>query len=210
MIWLAVSSFLSSTASKRFCHKVCSLLQAGRSKAMLVVMKKILMFTFLVSAFATISAVDAALYKGLDAGGNVVYSDKPFSNAEQYTPPPISVMDALEVTDEKGADAEEKSVEFKYMKFDIISPANNQAIRDEAFLDVSLRLEPGLNAAENHAVWLLMDGKVQVESSKSLSFQLDDVERGAHQIQAQVRDEAGEGVVRTRSVIVYVHRTTVR
>jgi hypothetical protein len=177
---------------------------------MLVVMKKILMFTFLVSAFATLSAVDAALYKGLDAGGNVVYSDKPFSNAEQYTPPPISVMDALEVNDEKGAAVEDDPVEFKYMKFDIISPANNQAIRDEAFLDVSLRLEPGLNAAENHAVWLLMDGKVQVENSKSLSFQLDDVERGAHQIQAQVRDEAGEVVVRTRSVIVYVHRTTVR
>jgi len=172
-------------------------------------MKKILTFSLLVSAFSTISAADAVLYKGLDADGNVVYSDKPFSNAEQYTPPPISVMDARKAA-EKGAATEEKPVEFKYMKFDIIYPANQQTIRDEAFLDVTLQLEPGLNAAENHTVWLLIDDKVQVKNSKSLSFQLDDVNRGEHQVQAQVRDEAGKVVVRTRPVSVYVHRTTVR
>ncbi len=178
---------------------------------MLEVMKKMHIVSFFIVALIGAGAVSAALYKGVDAEGNVVYSDKPFAAAEKFTPPPISVMDsqAVGAKVEKG-DKEEEPAEFKYTKFSITSPANYQTIRNEAFLNVSIELKPGLNAEESHGIWLLLDNKVVVKNSKSFSLQLGDVARGAHQIQAQVRDSAGKLLIRTKPVIVHVHRNSAR
>ena len=182
---------------------------------MLEVMKKIIIISFLVTALAHVTTVNAVMYKGVDAEGNTVYSDKPFAAAEKYTPPPISVMDAQVVgaaaeKEGKEGDEEDKKAEFKYKTFSITSPKNYQTIRDEAFLNVSIQLKPGLNADEDHGIWLLMDNKVMVKNSKSFSLQLDAVERGAHQIQAQVRDADGKVIIRTKPVIVHVQRSSVR
>lgn len=177
---------------------------------MLDVMKKLLIAGLLSSAFICSYTVHAVLYKGVDAEGNVVYSDKPFVDAERYTPPPISVMDAPRAASDKKEKSEEKPVEFEYTKFNIVSPANNETVRDEAFLNVTLELEPGLNAAEDHGIWLIMDNQTLVKNGKSLNLQLDNIERGAHQIQALIKDPRGKLVLRTKPVIVHVQRTSVR
>ena len=177
---------------------------------MLDVMKKLLIAGLLSSAFICSFTVHAVLYKGVDAEGNVVYSDKPFVDAERYTPPPISVMDAPRAVSEKKEKSEEKPAEFKYTKFNITSPANNETLRDEAFVNVTLELKPGLNAAEDHSIWLTMDGKTLVKNSKSLNLQLDNIERGAHQIQALIKDSSGKRVLRTQTVIFHMQRTSVR
>jgi hypothetical protein len=72
----------------------------------------------------------------------VVYSDKPFASAEKYAPPPISVMDAAKVrVDKKGL--RKKTVRFKYINFDIVSPVNNQTIRNESDVTVLLKIKLG-------------------------------------------------------------------
>ena len=173
-------------------------------------MKKLLIAGLLSSAFICSFAVHAVLYKGVDAEGNVVYSDQPFVDAERYTPPPISVMDAPRAVSDKKEKAEEKPVKFEYTKFNIASPANNETLRDEAFVNVTLELKPGLNAEEDHSIWLTMDGKILVKNSKSLNLQLDNIERGAHQIQALIKDSSGKRVLRTQTVIFHMHRSTAR
>lgn len=154
------------------------------------------------------STVNAGLYKGLDEEGNVTYSDKPFENAEKITPPPITVMDAPKVKPIEET-VKEETAEFKYTKFDIVAPKNDQTIWNEPDLIVTLDLKPALNIAEGHSTWLLMDGKPLVKKSQSLSLPIGRADRGSHQLQAQVRDANGKIIVRTRTVIVHIKNTVV-
>ena len=170
-------------------------------------MKNLIINSLLLFALITVSSVNAALYRGLDAEGNVVYSDTPFEDAEKFTPPPISVVDTPKAEPEKKA-AEEKPKEFKYMSFDIVSPASNETIRN-ADVTVTLKLKPGLNPDKNHSIWMLVDGKPVVKNTQKLSMDLGRLNRGARKLQAQVRNQEGKIIVRTRTTVVFVHHTSV-
>lgn len=171
-------------------------------------MKNIIFKSLLISACLYTCVASAALYRGTDAEGNVVYSDTPFEDAEKFTPPPLSVMDAPKVAADSKTEVDDEPAEFKYLSFDITSPTNNQTIRNEPDVTVSLNLKPGLNSEEGHAVWLLVDGKPVIKSSQSLVLKLGRLERGAHKLQAQIRDKQGKIVVRTRVTVVFIHQTS--
>jgi hypothetical protein len=175
---------------------------------MLVVMKNTLLNSLLMLALVSLSSANAALYKGLDSEGNVVYSDTAFEDAEKFTPPPISVMDAAKAKVDEEVAEEKEPEEFKYMSFDIISPENNETIQNNPNVTVSLKLKPGLNTEEEHNIWMLLDGKPVVKNTQSLSVQLGRLERGAHKLQAQIRNEAGEIILRTRTTVVFIHQTS--
>jgi len=181
---------------------------------MLVSMKNILLKSLLVSTifFTTTTIADAQLYKGLDAEGNVVYSDQPFENAEKFTPASLSVVNTPKRAPKPSkATADEEEVKaFKYTDFDIVSPKNNETIWDNPQLAVTLRLKPDLNTKEKHTVWLLMDGKVIVKNSQTTTLQIGRLERGAHQLQAQVKDKAGKVVVRSRPIVVHIKNTVIQ
>ncbi len=177
---------------------------------MVMLMKNRLSKTLVLILLFCSGYVSAALYRGLDAEGNVVYSDTPFESAEKFTPPPISVVDGPEAKaagDDRADDKAGKPAEFKYLQFDIVSPANKQTIRDEIYLTVTLNLRPGLNTEAGHTIWLLLDDRPVIKNSQDLSLRLEQVDRGAHKLQAQVRDPAGKIVVRSRAIVVFIHRT---
>jgi len=182
------------------------------STVMLMVMKNNRLINLLLSATFITFTAQADLYKGLNEAGNIVYSDQPFENAVKFTPQTLSVIDAPKVEKKQLEEVSDKDevADFKYTDFDIISPKNNQAIWNEPALIVSLRLKPGLNSEAGHTIWLLMDGKPIVKNHPSLSMQIGRADRGAHQLQAQVRDKNGKIVVRSRAVIVHIKNTVVR
>ena len=184
------------------------LLQLTSSNAMLKLMKNTLLKSLLITLIFNFT-VHAGLYKGLDDEGNVVYSDQPFDNAQKFTPPSLSVVNTPKAEIKKEVIEEEKTAEFKYTDFDIVSPKDNQTIWNEPDLGVTVQLKPALNTAEGHNIWLLMNGKPLVKNSQSLLLSIGRADRGAHQLQAQVRDEAGKIVVRTRTIIVHIKNTVV-
>ena len=171
-------------------------------------MKNILLNSLLMFSLIASHVASAGLYKGLDAEGNVVYSDTPFEDAEKFTPPPLSVMDKPKVTADSKLEVDDKPAEFKYLDFDILSPAYNQTIRNEPDVTVSLNLKPGLNSEEGHSIWMLVDGKPVIKNSQDMTSKLGRLERGAHKLQAQIRDEQGKIVVRTRVTVVFIHQTS--
>ena len=176
---------------------------------MMIDMKNILLTGFLMLTLVFVNIAGAVLYKGVDADGNVIYSDKPFAAAEKFTPPPISVMDATKAKAEKTEVIEDKPAEFKYISFDIVSPKNNQTIRNESEVAVILKIKPGINTAENHSIWMLVNGKPVIKNTQSLSFKVEGLERGANELQAQIRDKNGKVVVRTRTTVIFVHQASV-
>ncbi|MBE9567404.1 MAG: DUF4124 domain-containing protein [Proteobacteria bacterium] len=176
------------------------------------VFNRTILNSLLLFALSALSFADAALYRGIDAQGNVVYSDTPFEDAEEYTPPPISVVAPLKKKEVSGsaendeAAAGKEPAEFKYLDFDIVSPINNQTIRNEQDVKVMLKINPGLNTEKEHTIWLLMDKRPVVKKSLSTSLQVEQVDRGAHQLQAEIRDGEGKMVIRTRPVVFFVHK----
>ena len=177
-------------------------------------MRKILLNGLLLLMMTGVCSVNAALYRGVDADGKVVYSDTPFDNAEKFTPPPISVVDTAKNKTESRAGSEnvkqEKTAEFKYRRFDIVSPKNNEAIWNESEITVSLRLEPALNLEKGHSIWLLLNDKPVVKDAEIMSLTVDEIGRGLQTVQAQVRDEAGKIIVRTRTTVFFMQRTSLR
>ena len=151
----------------------------------------------------------AGLYKGLDEEGNVIYSDKPFADAEKITPPPLTVVDAPKVPIKKEVIEEEKVVETRYTAFSIIAPTEQQVIWNEPDLTVSLKLQPALSIAEGHTIWLLMDAKPLVKNSQSPSLQIGRADRGEHQIMAQVRNKQGKIIKRTKAVTIHIKNTVI-
>jgi hypothetical protein len=177
---------------------------------MLKLMKNIISRSLLIPALLFTYTVDAGVYKGLDDEGNVVYSDQPFDNAQEFTPPSLTVFDAPKAEAKKKAVEEEKTAEFKYTDFDIVSPKNNQTLWNEADPTVSLQLKPALNTAEGHNIWLLMNGKPLVKNSQNMSLSMGRTDRGAHQLQAQVRDKQGKIIARTRAIVIHIKNSVIR
>jgi len=180
------------------------------SQAMLVSMKNIIISSILSLLLFSSFSLHAGLYKGLDAEGNVAYSDEPFDNAEKLTLPPISVVDAPRIKPEPIAEKEEVDEnETKYTRFSIISPKNNATIWNESQLVVSTKITPELNTALGHTTWLIMDGKALVKKSQSTSLLIGRADRGEHTIQAQIRDKKGKILKRTKSITLHIKNTVI-
>ena len=186
------------------------LLQCQPLKAMLDTMKTPLFRYFLMTAILYSSAISAGLYKGLDEEGNAIYSDKPFKNSEQFTPPALTIVDAPKIPPKKEAVEEEKPAETKYTTFSISAPVNDQTIWNEPDLMVSLNLSPALSTEEGHTTWLLMDGKPIVKNSQSLLLQIGRSDRGQHTLQAQIRNNKGKVIKQTKAVTIHIKNSVVR
>lgn len=173
-------------------------------------MKYTIFTGLLLTAFLFSASAIAGLYKGLDEEGNVIYSDKPFDNSEQFTPPPLTIVDAPKVpVKEEPAVEEEKPAETKYTTLSIAAPKDGQTIWNEPDLMVALKLSPALSTAEGHTAWLLMDGKPLVKKSQSLLMQIGRSDRGTHTLQAQVRNKKGKILKSSKAITVYIKNTVV-
>ncbi len=163
----------------------------------------------LLTALIITFSASAELYKGLDEEGNVVYSDKPFNNSKQFTPPSLTIMDAPNVPVKKEADKEPEEKAFKYTHFSIAAPKNNEVIWNNPQLTVSLKVSPALNIKEGHTTWLIMDGKPLVKKSRSLLLRIGRADRGEHKLQAQIRDKKGKIIKRTKTITVHIKHAVV-
>jgi len=176
---------------------------------MLEMMKYTILKCLLAALLLFTFTSQAALYKGLDEEGNVIYSDKPFNNSKQFTPPALTVMDAPKVPPKTAEVTEEDTAETKYTKFSIAAPKNNEVIWNSPQLTVSLKIAPALNITGGHTTWLLMDGKPLVKKSQSLLLQISQADRGEHKLQAQIRNKKGKIIKRTKTVIVHIKNTVI-
>ncbi|MDT8281307.1 MAG: DUF4124 domain-containing protein [Gammaproteobacteria bacterium] len=173
-------------------------------------MKNLLLKTLLIVSTLSSLIAQAELYKGLDENGNVVYADKPFANAEQFTPPSLTIVDAPKVTVKEEELPEKKpEAETKYLKFSITSPVNDQTIWNAVTISVSLQLSPALNITEGHTTWLFMDGKPVVKNSQGLLLQIARSDRGQHTLQAQVRNKKGGIIKQTAPVTIHIKNSVV-
>ena len=162
-------------------------------------------------AFITILAagvVMAQAYRWVDDNGVVHYSDRPQEGAERIELPQSSTRrapaPARTVSRQPAAAAtEEAPAAFKYESLEISTPAAEETLWNiETILNVSLSVKPALQTG--HQIRVYLDGEPQMVSGTS--FQLEEIYRGIHNLQAEIVDEKGKLMIRSRTNRFYVQQ----
>ncbi len=166
-------------------------------------------FTLLALLLAAGALAEA--YTWTDDDGVVHYSDRPHPGAkivelgETSSPRPRPTTRS---TTSEPADADERDAASApgYTSLEVASPAAEETLWNiEATLNVTLTLTPALQPG--HQVRVYFDGTPQMVSGAS--FQLQEVYRGVHNLQAEVIDETGKLMIRSRPSRFYVQQNTV-
>ena len=157
------------------------------------------------------SAALADAYTWTDEEGVVHYSDRPHPGARRIniSQPNVSRSPAprQSSTSATADDGTTDAGKVRYDDFSVASPGAEETLWNiEGVLNVSLSLAPALQPG--HQVRVYFDGTPRMVSGTS--FQIDEVYRGVHNLQAEVLDETGKMMIRTRTNRFYVQQSTVR
>ena len=167
---------------------------------------------FVLLGLLAAAGVSADAYTWTDENGIVHYSDLPHPGAKRITldtfkgsrPQPTS-RKRLSVQP-LAAESPATEAAFSYDSLDVASPSAEETLWNiGGTLRVSLTLSPGLQPG--HQVRVYFDGKPQMVSSTN--FQLENVYRGVHNLQAEVIDETGTLMIRSLPNRCYVQQSSV-
>jgi hypothetical protein len=155
----------------------------------------------------------AQAYRWVDENGVVHYSDRPQAGAEEVeleTAPAIDMpVPRRTIAPRRAASADgdrDSASAVGYETLEIASPAAEETLWNlGGVLNVSLNLQPALQ--QGHQLRVYFDGTAQAVDSTQ--FQLQEVYRGVHNLQAEVLDENGQLLIRSQPSRFYVQQTTI-
>ncbi|WP_242457991.1 DUF4124 domain-containing protein [Halomonas sp. YLGW01] len=155
----------------------------------------------------------ATVYRHVDEQGNVSYSDRP-QQGEAVELAPLTVVPAPRAsstfTGRDTAKAATPSPPFlPYSTFRIASPGDEQTLPTgyAGNVQVEVAIEPALR--EDHRVRLLLDGRLSQSALHSDAFMLTNLDRGEHQLVAELLDADGRVRHRSEPVTLFVQRASV-
>jgi len=165
----------------------------------------------LIGLLATASVL-AQAYRWVDEEGVTHYSDIPHEGAERvelsefsrntgarlYRPPPASSASAATERPEEET--------FSYESLTITSPGPEETLWNiEGVLNATVALSPGLQSG--HQIRVYFDGEQRIVNGTS--FQIEEVWRGVHNLQAEVIDATGRLMIRSETSRFYVQQNRV-
>ena len=164
-----------------------------------------------IALLAASAAVADVAYRWVDDEGVVHYSDRPREGAELVVLPAANTTSVRRYeqapTVETTASAAAAAAPVRYESFTVAAPGAEENLWNiEGVLSVSLALTPALKPG--HLVRVYFDDR-EPQIVLGLSFQLQEVYRGVHTIQAEVIDDTGKLVMRTKHNRFYVSQSTV-
>lgn len=167
------------------------------------------MLAGLILAVAAPAAWAQQIYKTVDEDGNVVYTDqKPSDDAEPIPLPELTVVDPVELGDPAVAggqgQGQGQESEMAQIEFSITSPMADEVIVNTAYrLDVRVDLDADLPRSAQ--IVYLVDGEEKL-TSREMSVTLEGIERGPHQVSAEVRDSNGRVLAATEPVSFFMRQ----
>ena len=155
--------------------------------------------------------VDAKIYRTVDANGTVAFTDVPpkddqlpieVDTRNAYTP----VAPAAAPQAEAEPEIAEEDVEVSYTALRITAPSQDEPVRENAGnVTISVAATPALDASHGHTLQVIMDGVVMANDGGS-SLSLTNVDRGAHNVIAQIVDADGQIKITSESVTFHMLR----
>lgn len=153
------------------------------------------------------------IYKTVDENGNVVYTDrKPDDNAQPMELPELSVVDPVDLGDVEAARAQPSSPPGSGTEaasvpgLRLLSPTNEQTFHNTGYvLPVQVAVDGELPPGSQLAY--LVDGQVK-QSGTALQVMLNEVYRGEHRVQVQLRAANGRVLASTAPVTIFMHQAS--
>lgn len=167
-----------------------------------------------VAAVLVAGAVLAQAYRWVDEDGVVHFSDRPIPGAEQIELPaqrtssgPRTPTPSSSFTRRNEPEPEPEETEYQYESLSVASPASEETLWNiEGVLNVQLALSPRLE--RGHRIRVYFNGEPQMVSGTS--FQLTEVYRGEHNLQAEVIDRRGQLKIRSEPSRFFVQQTSIQ
>lgn len=174
----------------------------------------------LLLALMPLAASAETVYRHVDEQGNVSYSDRP-QRGEAVTLSPLTVVPAppqapsssasngVSNAQRSGSIQSAASPFLPYTTFRIASPKQEQTLPTgyAGNVQVELSIEPELR--DDHQVRLLVDGQISQSALHSTAFMVIGLERGEHQLVAELLDADGQVRHRSEPVTLFVQRASV-
>ncbi|MEE8264011.1 MAG: DUF4124 domain-containing protein [Gammaproteobacteria bacterium] len=161
---------------------------------------------FLILGFILSFSVSAVVYRWVDENGHVVYSDRPHPGAQALEKEEVQTVDVPPVepiTPRSETKESPKSGFAGYKRVAVVSPQNDEPVRENAGnVTVSVTLEPGLQNKLGHKLALFVDGTQISEPGTATQFQLNNMNRGTHTLEAKVIGPDSK-VIKSSSPIVF-------
>ncbi|WP_305416913.1 DUF4124 domain-containing protein [Photobacterium leiognathi] len=163
---------------------------------------------------AASSAQASTIYSWTDENGVVHFTDQP--QTPDATAYPLSVTEvsgnieqtadtiAAQTTDVAAVEEPAKTI----TTVSLVSPMHEQTIRNnEGIINIHAVTNSKLN--NQTQAQLVLDGVVKGDPQTELTWTLDNVDRGSHQLQIQLV-KGGKVIASSDSITVYMHRATVK
>jgi len=139
-------------------------------------------------------------YQKKDALNNTVFSDQPSADAKIVLLKPINIYLPQQTATTSETITEKNKI--TYTEFSIIHPSPQQTFQNQTDIPVKLNIIPNLE--KDSKILLLLDGKAlpTITTDNTVLQQLD---RGAHQLQAKLLNQLNEELMTTDIINFYVH-----
>ncbi|WP_318510886.1 DUF4124 domain-containing protein [Photobacterium leiognathi] len=160
------------------------------------------------------SAQASTIYSWTDENGVVHFTDQP--QTPDATAYPLSVTEVSgnieQTADTIAAQTTDVAVVEEPVKtittVSLVSPMHEQTIRNnEGIINIHAVTNSKLN--NQTQAQLVLDGVVKGDPQTELTWTLDNVDRGSHQLQIQLV-KGGKVIASSDSITVYMHRATVK
>jgi hypothetical protein len=169
--------------------------------------RSVILFVLLGACWA--AAFAEPVWRWVDEDGVVHYTDRPVEGAERIELKPPPVVEVARPPQRRDREDEAEAQAVVYDRLAIADPTQEEVLWNiGGTLDVTLELRPRLQAG--HGVEIVLDGSVREDlPDDSLSFEIPEVWRGTHTIQARVVDEDGRVLIASPIVTFFVQQTSI-
>lgn len=150
----------------------------------------------------------AQVYTWINEQGIRVYGDEPPANADKAQLPDLQEIKMPKVVQKEESNEQPASDVFKgYELLEIISPKEDHMITSghAGKTTIQLHIQPELQP--KHEITLLLNGQ-PVKTGAQLQFQLDNLNRGSHLLQVQIKDQ-GRLLISSPKRRIHVQRPSI-
>ena len=162
----------------------------------------------LVGILAATAVLADGAWTWTDEDGVVHYSDVPIEGAEPVNLSEYSKKTGARISNGRTVSGtNEPKEEFVYDSITIASPGAEETLWNiEGLLNVSVAVSPALQSG--HRIRAYFDGETR--DVGGTSFQILDVFRGTHSLQAEIVDSTGRVIIRSPTSRFYVQQNSLR
>ena len=159
-------------------------------------------FVLAICCIAAPALTLAAIYKHVDANGNISYSDQPAKGSTKVKLAPSTTFSQPTLATTPAQNKKAKSTAELYKSFAIANVPDQTTYQNQRFIPVAFSIDPALK--EGDTVQLMVNSQLVGEPSTRLSMGLQNLERGTYEIQGVVLNKDKKVIQSTQPVTIYV------